>query len=265
MIVAVFQGPAGGADFLPALADAAARADGADLLICPEMATTGYNIGEAAEDLAEQADGPTAHRIAALCREHRIAIAYGYPERDLGTVHNSVQLIDANGRTLANYRKTHLFGDLDKAHFSPGDRAVVQARLGELTVGLLICYDVEFPEMVRAHALAGTELLVVPTALMRPYEIVADVVVPARAYESQVFLAYANRCDVEGELDYCGRSVVMAPDGTELARAGAGEELLLATVDPARLAASRRENTHLADRRPELYERLELSEREPEA
>ncbi|AXB47594.1 carbon-nitrogen hydrolase family protein [Amycolatopsis albispora] len=255
MKVAVFQGPADGADFLPRLAGAAARASGADLLVCPEMAATGYNIGEAAEDLAEQADGPTARRVAEICRAHGLAIAYGYPERALGTVHNSVQLIDATGRALANYRKTHLFGELDKAHFSPGDRAVVQARLGELTVGLLICYDVEFPELVRAHALSGTELLVVPTALMRPYEIVADIVVPARAYESQVFLAYANRCDVEGELDYCGRSVVMAPDGTELARAGAGEELLLATVDPARLAASRRENTHLADRRPELYER----------
>ncbi|MDI5976989.1 carbon-nitrogen hydrolase family protein [Amycolatopsis magusensis] len=265
MIVAAFQGPA--EDFLPELADAAARArgGGAELVICPEMATTGYNIGESIEDLAEQADGPTARRIAEICREHRIAIAYGYPERGLGTVYNSVQLIDADGRIRANYRKTHLFGDLDKAHFSAGDRTVVQAEIGGLTVGLLICYDVEFPEMVRAHALAGTELLAVPTALMRPYEIVADVVVPARAYESQLFLAYVNRCDTEGELTYCGRSVVMAPDGTELARAGSATELLLATVDPDRLAASRRENTYLADRRPELYERLELSGKKAQA
>ncbi|WP_236808331.1 nitrilase-related carbon-nitrogen hydrolase [Amycolatopsis albispora] len=129
MKVAVFQGPADSADFLPRLAGAAARASGADLLVCPEMAATGYNIGEAAEDLAEQADGPTARRVAEICRAHGLAIAYGYPERALGTVHNCVQLIDATGRALANYRKTHLFGELDKAHFSPGDRAVVQTRL----------------------------------------------------------------------------------------------------------------------------------------
>jgi predicted amidohydrolase len=77
--------------------------------------------------------------------------------------------------------------------------------------------------------------------------------VPARAYESQLFVAYANRTGVEGEFVYCGASCVIAPDGTELARAGRGEELLLADVDPAVLTASRRVNTHLADRRPELY------------
>ncbi|MGW4063759.1 carbon-nitrogen hydrolase family protein [Amycolatopsis sp. NPDC004747] len=225
----------------------------ADLVVTAEMSTTGYHIGARTHELAEPADGPTAARMSARARQLGTALAYGYPETDGEHVYNSVQLVDATGRRLANYRKTHLFGDLDKAWFTPGDEPVVQADLGGLRIGLLICYDVEFPELVRAHALAGTELLVVPTALMSPYELVADTLVPARAYESQLFVAYANRCDTERELTYCGRSCVVAPTGEVLARAGAGPEVIAADVTREALAASRLENTHLADRRPELY------------
>jgi predicted amidohydrolase len=246
MRVAIHQGPF---DALPAAVEAA----GADLVVTAEMSTTGYHIGARTHELAEPADGPTAARMSALARKTGVALAYGYPEADGGNVHNSVQLVDATGRWLANYRKTHLFGDLDKAWFTPGDEPVVQADVGGVRVGLLICYDVEFPELVRAHALAGTELLVVLTALMTPYELVADALVPARAYESQLFVAYANRCDVEQELTYCGRSCVVAPTGEVLARAGADPALITAEVTRDAIAASRLENTHLADRRPELY------------
>ncbi|SFW71904.1 carbon-nitrogen hydrolase family protein [Amycolatopsis australiensis] len=246
MKVAIHQGP------FAELPDAVA-ASGADLVATAEMSTTGYHIGARTHELAEPADGPTARRMSALARETGVALAYGYPETDGRSVYNSVQLVDAAGRRLANYRKTHLFGDLDKAWFTPGDEPVVQAAVAGIRVGLLICYDVEFPELVRAHALAGTELLVVPTALMSPYELVADTLVPARAYESQLFVAYANRCDVEQELTYCGRSCVAAPTGEVLARAGAGPALVTADVTRDALVASRLENTHLADRRPELY------------
>jgi len=242
MKVAIHQGPL---DDLP-------RID-AGLVVTAEMGTTGYHIGARTHELAEPADGPTATRMSALARETGTALVYGYPETDGEHVYNSVQLVDATGRRLANYRKTHLFGDLDKAWFTPGDEAVVQADLGGLRVGLLVCYDVEFPELVRAHALAGTELLVVPTALMSPYELVADTLVPARAYESQLFVAYANRCDTEQELTYCGRSCVVAPTGAVLARAGSGPGVIAADVTRDALTASRLENTHLADRRPELY------------
>jgi predicted amidohydrolase len=242
MRVAVHQGPLGD---LP-------RID-ADLVVTAEMITTGYHIGARTHELAEPADGPTAARMSAWARQTGTALAYGYPESDGEHVYNSVQLVDATGQRLANYRKPHLFGDLDKTWFTPGDEPVVQADVGGVRVGLLICYDVEFPELVRAHALAGTELLVVPTALMSPYELVADTLVPARAYESQLFVAYANRCDTERELTYCGRSCVVAPTGEVLARAGAGPEVIAADVTREALAASRLENTHLADRRPELY------------
>ena len=132
--------------------------------------------------------------------------------------------------------------------------------LDGVRVGILICYDVEFPEAVRALALAGADLVAVPTALMRPYQVVTRTVVPTRAYENQVYVAYANRCGSEGELTYAGESCVVGPDGADLARAGSGEELLLAEIDPARLAASRADNTHLRDRRPALYGALTRAE-----
>ncbi|MDT8912192.1 carbon-nitrogen hydrolase family protein [Amycolatopsis sp. PS_44_ISF1] len=253
MIITVHQGPY--EDLPAAMAEASAK--GAGLVLTAEMITSGYAIGAAAvAERAEAPDGPVAQDLAELAREHGVALAYGYPERDGDTVYNSVQLLSAQGEQLANYRKTHLFGELDHSQFSPGRELVVQARLDGLRVGLLICYDVEFPEAVRAHALSGTQLLLVPTALMRPYELIAETLVPARAYESQLYVAYANRCDTEGELAYCGLSTVVAPTGAVLAKAGDGPALISAEVDVATLESSRAENTHLADRRPGLYRSL---------
>lgn len=259
MRIALLQGPAETPDpeaGLAAVADAAARAAaaGARLLVTPEMSLTGYAIGaDRVAELAEPVPGPLTDRVAAIAAEHGLAIAVGLPVRTPAGVANTVVVVDSDGSLLAGYAKAHLYGDVDRDAFVPGDVGVVQFRLDGVVVGLLVCYDVEFPEAVRAHAVAGTELLVVPTGLMDPYGHVGTVLVPARAYESQLFVAYTNRTGAEGEFVYCGASCVIAPDGTELARAGRGEELLVADVDPAVLTASRRVNTHLADRRPELY------------
>jgi len=127
------------------------------------------------------------------------------------------------------------------------------AELNGLRVGLMICYDVEFPENVRAHALAGTDLLVVPTAQMHPFQFVAESVVPVRAFENQMYVAYVNRTGPEGEFEFVGLSTLAGPDGVARARAGRGEELVLADADPVLLAASRETNPYLKDRRPGLY------------
>jgi predicted amidohydrolase len=234
---------------------AEAAAMGARLLITPEAFTTGYNVpGVAAQ--AQAADGPWLAGIAAIAEETGLAILFGYPEQVGEVVHNSAQLVDRDGRVLANYRKSHLYGELDLRTFTPGEGDFVVADLDDVQVGILICYDVEFPEAVRALALAGADLVAVPTALMRPYEVVTRTVVPARAYENQVYVAYANRSGTEAELTYCGESCVVAPDGDVLARAGFGDELIVADIDLERLAAARVENTHLRDRRPDLYSTL---------
>ncbi|MFJ7988004.1 carbon-nitrogen hydrolase family protein [Streptomyces sp. NPDC096351] len=233
-----------------------AAAAGADLLLAPELFLTGYAVGADMARLAEPADGPSARAVAAVAVRHGLAVGYGYPERDTerhGVLYNAARLVGADGEPLADYRKTHLFGGFETTWFTPGDRPVVQAELGGLTVGMMICYDVEFPENVRAHALAGTDLLLVPTALMHPAEIVPLSVLPVRAFENQLYIAYANRTGPEGDFEFVGLSTLVGPDGTARARAGRGEDLVLGDVDPAFLAASREENPYLRDRRPGLY------------
>lgn len=265
MKIALLQGPAAPGSVDDNLGVLAARASeaaalGARLIVCPEMFLTGYDIGaDALHRLAEPADGPSARRAAAIAVRHGIALLYGYPERERETVWNSAVLLDASGRTLANHRKTHLFGELDRGAFAPGDRVVTTATLDGLCIAILICYEVEFPENVRLAALAGADVVAVPTALMAPYHFVSRTLVATRAYENQVFVAYANRCGHEGSLDYLGASTVVAPDGSTLARAGNGEELIVADIDPGAYARSREINTYRDDRRPELYARLASS------
>jgi predicted amidohydrolase len=259
--IALHQGPTGVPrtveDGLAALDEAArtAAAAGARLLVTPELSLTGYALGDGVAERAEPADGTGARAVSRIAAAHRIALVYGYPERGPGSgaLYNSAALVGADGTVLAGYRKTHLYGGYESRHFTPGDRLVVQADLEGVRTGILICYDVEFPEAVRAHALAGTELLVVPTALMRPYEIVAETLLPARAWENQLYIAYADRVGTEGEFDFAGLSALAAPDGSVPARAGRDEALLLADVDTGLLHASRAQNGYLTDRRPELY------------
>ncbi|GAA4793149.1 carbon-nitrogen hydrolase family protein [Streptomyces ziwulingensis] len=243
------------AENLKVLDEAAGRAAaaGAGLLVAPEMFLTGYAIGDGVARLAEPADGDAADAVAETATRHGLAVAYGYPERAGAAVFNSAQLVSADGTRLANYRKTHLFGGFERDSFTPGAQPVVQAELGGLTIGLMICYDVEFPENVRAHALAGTDLLLVPTAQMHPFQFVAESVVPVRAFENQMYVAYVNRTGREGEFEFVGLSTLAGPDGVARARAGRAEELLLADADPAFLAASREANPYLGDRRPDLY------------
>ena len=234
-----------------------AAAQGANALIAPEMFLTGYNIGaQNIADLAETADGESSRAIAEIAINAGIAVLYGYPESASGNVYNSAQVIDINGQRLANYRKSHLFGDLDRNAFSAGNEATVTFHLDGWQIGILICYDIEFPENVRNLALAGADFVAVPTALMEPYHFVPNAMVPTRAYENQIFIAYGNRCGEEKELRYCGLSCIVGPDGEDVARASASEELIFATLDRSLLESSRKLNTYLEDRRPELYRDL---------
>lgn len=233
----------------------AAAAQGAQVLVCPEMFLTGYNIGaRACAELAQAQDGPAAQRIAEIARQYAIAILYGYPERSVEQrVYNAVQLIDSRGERSSNYRKTHLFSELDKSMFSAGEDLGPVVELNGWRLGMLICYDVEFPENTRRLALAGAELILVPTANMAPFDFVCDVTVRARAFENHCYVVYANYCGSEGEIRYCGLSSVCAPDGSRPALAAQDERLLIADLDRVQLAQARTVNDYFKDRRPDVY------------
>lgn len=261
MTVGMYQGPEGlgpepdVARNLAAIDGAAARAAaaGAQLLVTPELSVTGYDIGAATTELARPRGGEYHDAIAGIARRHGVTVVAGYPERDGDRVFNAATVIAPDGAELAHYRKSHLFGDLDRAVFAPGGELPVTFPLGDLTCGLLICYDVEFPEAVRAHADAGTDLLLIPTGLMEPFGRIAEQVVPVRAFESQLYIVYTNHCGRETSLEYCGLSTAAGPDGEVVARAGRDEELLTFSADVEALREARIANTYLRDRRSDLY------------
>jgi predicted amidohydrolase len=226
-----------------------AAAAGAQVLVCPEMFVSGYAIGAAAvQQLAQAADGPWAQAVAATAQRHGVAVVYGYPERDpSGAVFNAAQWISAQGQRCLNYRKTYLFGDLDRRQFAAGAPSAATFTLQGWTIGLLICYDVEFPEATRRLALAGADLIVVPTANMPAYDFVAQSLVPVRAYENQLYVAYANYVGAEGAVHYGGLSLLAAPDGQPVAQAGRQATLLVATLDDTRLTTARAAAHHVVD------------------
>ncbi|MBX2836609.1 MAG: carbon-nitrogen hydrolase family protein [Gammaproteobacteria bacterium] len=229
---------------------------GADLLVVPEMYTMGYELNlPVLQQLAEPADGPLASRLGQLCQTHGIGIAYGFGEQVGDAVFNSVQLLDAAGVSKAVYRKTHLWGDLDRNLFCPGENLVEPVRIGDWSIGLLICYDIEFPEAARWLAMRGADLILVPTGLMTPWRDVAEKVVPVRAYENQLYLAYTNYCGREVTQHYEGRSCIVGPDGIDRVRADQSPELLITTLDKTHINEARRALPYHRDRRPELYAR----------
>ena len=261
MRVALYQCPPLPLDVvgnLQRLQQLALEAKGADLLVLPEMFLTGYNIGlDAVSVLAEVHNGESAQQVARIARSAGIAILYGYPERtEDGQIYNAVQLIDAQGERVCNYRKTHLFGDLDRSMFSPGTNEFPVVELNGWKLGFLICYDLEFPENARRLAIEGAELILVPTANMIPFDFIADVTVRSRAFENQCYVAYANYCGQEGDIHYCGQSSIAAPDGSRIAQASLDEALIVGELDRSLMDKSRSANRYLIDRRPELYAAL---------
>ncbi|TDV59562.1 carbon-nitrogen hydrolase family protein [Pseudomonas sp. LP_7_YM] len=234
---------------------AAASKQGAALLVFPEMFLSGYNIGaKAARALAQPSDGDAALEVAEIAKTNGIAILYGYPELSADDqVYNAVQLIDAQGSRRCNYRKTHLYGELDKSMFSAGDEHFPIVELNGWKLGFLICYDVEFPENTRRLALAGADLILVPTANMAPYDFVCEVTVRARAFENQCYLVYANYCGSEGDIHYCGLSSISAPDGKQVGLAGQEERLVVVDLDRQAISESQAITTYFKDRRPGFY------------
>lgn len=210
-------------------AAATARAFGAELLVCPELFLTGYNLGDAAGTVAEAVGGEALTTAAAIAREHRVGLVFGFPERAGDAVFNSAAAIDADGTLVAVHRKCHLYGGFERGAFRAGDGFTI-ARLGRRKVGLAICYDVEFPDVVRTLVRGGADLVAAPTALMDPFGEIATTLVRARALECAVPVAYANFCGPDGDLLYTGKSAIVRPDGRDAARAGREAEALLCVL-----------------------------------
>ncbi len=228
-----------------------AAAGGAKLLVTPELALPGYGAGEAMRELAEEAGGDLVSRLQSLSAETGIAILAGFAERDGDCIRNSAAFASA-GKAPVIYRKSHLYGPYERDLFRPEKPSAAIIEHAGMKLGMLICYDVEFPENVRRLAQAGAQAVLVPTALPASghADLIARKMIPVRAFENQIFVAYVNFCGRDSRFAYAGLSSIAAPDGTMLAEAGeSDEELLFADLIPADYAQSAAENTYLGDLR----------------
>jgi predicted amidohydrolase len=216
-----------------------------DLVICPELFLSGYNVGDQVRHLAEPQAGPFAKAAAALAKKRRTALIYGYPEQAGGGVYNAAMCIGADGVVLAHHRKLRLPNAFEQSHFSPGD-AYTFFQLNGWKVAILVCYDIEFPEAVRRCAQQGAQLVVAPTALRKQWSFVARHMVPTRAFENGIFVAYANYCGTEGDFEYLGESRFIGPTG-HLVSAADQETLVTAALDRQEIALARRDLPYLQD------------------
>ena len=226
---------------------ASAAAQQVEVLVTPEMFTSGYGLTPA--QVAELAADPVEAAVGEIARRHGLAVVYGHPEpAAAGRPYNAATLIGPDGVARGQHRKVHLFGDMDRELFAANGAPPAAFDLDGTRVGMLICYDVEFPEAVRRLAAGGARLVLVPTANMAGFQVVQELLVRARALENGCGVVYANYCGADDVFEYNGLSVICGPDGSVLAQASAhDEELIIADVplEPA--------GTYLADYRPELY------------
>jgi predicted amidohydrolase len=246
-----------------AISDAAAH--GADIVVLPELADSGYvfESRDEARALAAPLDGATVAEWSGLAREHSLLIVGGTCERDdeAGLLRNSSVIVDPSGLRAA-YRKAHLW-DREKLVFAPGcdPPPVVETAYGR--IGTVVCYDLEFPEWVRLPALAGADLLCAPTNWPRfprpPGERPAEVVrVQAGASVNRLFIAACDRAGSERGVDWVSGSVVVDPDGFPLAGPACVDRSVTlfarCRLDDAREKRTSEHNDVFADRRPELYQ-----------
>jgi predicted amidohydrolase len=244
-------------------------ATAAELVVLPEAASTGFTPGVEPErlwDLVSGVPGPVTEPIQETARRLGVHIVFGTYERgtERGVVYNTAALIGPNGDVLGAYRKTHLFCGEDRAGggwVTPGDQAVVvETELAK--IGLIICFDGDYPELSRVEAVLGAEVICRPSALLRSADI-WELTNRARAYDNHVFVVASNATgsDPAGVL-YFGNSMIVTPIADVVARAASHEGWVSARLDPATAMASLTPGSnvpqrfdHLADRNLAFIER----------
>ncbi|KLN61009.1 hydrolase [Kiloniella spongiae] len=222
------------------------RFEDADLLLLPELFLTGYNVGDNVHKWSEARDGLFARNIADLCKAHNIAIHYGFSESHEGQIYNSAQCFGSDGQRLGQHRKLVLPPGFERDYFQRGGHCEAFSVNG-FKIGMLICYDAEFPESFRYIAKMGVDLVLIPTALGKQWNVVAHKVIPTRAFENGIYVCYANQCGHENGLEFLGGSCIIAPDGQDIARAGIEPEFLRAELNLNAVKSAQKRLPYLED------------------
>jgi len=224
----------------------------ADMAVLPEMWSCSFDN----ENLAFHAERTrdVLRQLSEKAVLHNILIAGSMPEISDGQIFNTLHVIDRDGSLAGSYRKVHLFSlTREDKYFSAGNRHVVcETSLGPL--GLMICYDLRFPELCRTLALKDAAAVIViaqwPLVRIRHW----NSLVQARAVENQLFMVAVNRCGLENDLEFGGHSQIVSPLGHVLARAGTQPEILIAAIDYGETETYRKQIPCLKERVPQAYD-----------
>ena len=239
----------------------------AELVVFPELSLTGYVLRDQIYELAEKIPGPSTRVIEGLARKNGIYIVFGMPElseKTQATLYNTAVLIGPEG-FIGKYRKmylpTHSVFE-EKRYFRPGYQiSALDTKLGK--IGLIICYDIYFPEVVRLTRLRGAQLIVCISASPAVRRTFFETLTMARAIENTAFLAYVNLVGVEDGLQFWGGSRLVGPNGKVLAQAKYDEEdFVVSEVDYSDIRPIEAFVPTLKDLRPELFDELKKSAEE---
>ena len=234
---------------------AKAMEENPDVIVLPETWSTGFfpkrNIDEMAED-----DGKRIKtEIGGLAKAYGVNIVAGsVANRRKGKVYNTAFVFDRTGACIATYDKTHLFSPSKEESFCTPGENLCRFTLDGVKCGLIICYDIRFPELTRSMAVQGMDMLFVVAQWPNARTFHLRSLCVARAIENQMFLACCNSCGTAGKITHGGNSSIIDPWGKTLALAGEEEELITAECDVSIVENIRTSINVFADRRPELYQ-----------
>jgi len=218
-----------------------------DLIIVPELYLSGYGNEKVIKTLKETKSGQYSKLIASLCHKYSTAILYGYPEQYQNKLFNAAQFINHKGEVLANHRKSMLpLSSKENLVFDRGSKQTLITYKG-LKIGIVICYELEFPELVRKLALKGAQLILAPTAQSIHWPAASRYIARSRAFENGVYVAYANFMGKLHGIDFLGESKIIGPDGLDLTNAKKKETVITSIIDTSAITQVRKKMPYLKD------------------
>jgi len=223
--------------------------DALDLIVCPELFLSGYGSFEKIKEFCEESDGEYAKKISLLAKKYSTAILYGYPEIDNDNLFNSAQYFDNQGLSLVNHRKKMLPPTADESKiFKPGSESSI-ITINGIKAAIVICYELEFPEIIRKLALQGVELIIAPTGQSSHWPAAALYNCRTRAFENGIYVIYANSTGNLNGINFMGESKIIGADGLDINNANEDEKVITGEIDTNEISLVRNKLPYLDDAR----------------
>lgn len=227
---------------------------GVQLVVFPELVDTGYVMEDIELKSTSYESGLPLASLKEAARLNHVYIIAGITEKKDDKIFNSAAVVDPSGKLIANYRKIHLYTPSGEDVFHSGEK-LVTLTIDDFTLGLMICYDLRFPEMARSLAIRGADVLIVPTAWPFPRVEHWQLLTRVRALENQCYLIGANRVGRDGNFTLCGNSRIVDPHGVIVSSASEDlEEIITGELEKDKIDFVRNRMPVFDHRRPDIYE-----------